>query len=67
MTKKSKQRQEELQRQRNDYTRPDEFEILKKKKLETLYTKKQRDRCNISNDTNYLKGEVYRYDNDAVV
>lgn len=43
------------------------YSNIKKKKLETLYTKKQRDRCNISNDTNYLKGEVYRYDNDAVV
>ncbi|MDO4156305.1 MAG: hypothetical protein Q4D37_05960 [Oscillospiraceae bacterium] len=43
------------------------YSKIRKKKLETLYAKKQGDRYNISDDTANLKSEVYEYDSNAVV
>ena len=61
MSKKSKQREEELQKQHNDYTKPDEFKILKKKTIKELIAPSGIDTSNIdhleiiSNVTRYAR------------
>ena len=58
---KKKQREEEQQRQLNDYTRPDEYEILKKKTIKQLIAPSGIDATNIdhleiiSNVTRYAR------------
>ena len=58
---KKKQREEELQSQHNDYSRPDEFEILKKKTIKELIAPSGIDATNIdhleiiSNVTRYAR------------
>ena len=58
---KKKQREEEQQRQLNDYTRPDEYEILKKKTIKELIAPSGIDASNIdhleiiSNVTRYAR------------
>ena len=59
-----KQREEEQQRQLNDYTRPDEYEILKKKTIKDLIAPSGIDASNIdhleiiSNVTRYARRSI---------
>jgi len=61
MSKKKKLREEELQKQHNDYTKPDEFKILKKKTIKELIAPSGIDTTNIdhleiiSNVTRYAR------------
>ena len=56
---KKKQREEERQRQLNDYTRPDEYEILKKKTIKELIAPSGIDATNI--DHLEIISDVTRY------
>ena len=61
MSKKNKLQKNELQEQRNDYTKPDEYEILKKKTIKELIAQSGIDASNIdhleiiSNVTRYAR------------
>ena len=47
MGKKNKQREEVIQNQHNDYTKPEEFKILKKKTIKELIAPSGVDTSNI--------------------
>ena len=61
MGKKNKQREEVIQNQHNDYTKPEEFKILKKKTIKELIAPSGVDTSNIdhleiiSNVTRYAR------------
>ena len=61
MSKKNKLQKNELKEQRNDYTKPDEYEILKKKTIKELIAPSGIDASNIdhleiiSNVTRYAR------------
>ena len=61
MSKKDKQREIEVQQQHNDYTKPNEYKILKKKTIKELITPAGIDTSNIdhleiiSNVTRYAR------------
>ena len=61
MSKKKKLREEELQKQHNDYTKPDEYKILRKKTIKELIAPSGIDTTNIdhleiiSNVTRYAR------------
>ena len=48
MSKKNKLQKNELKEQRNDYTKPDEYEILKKKTIKELIAPSGIDASNIN-------------------
>ena len=67
MLKKKQQREEEQQRALNDYSRPDEYEILKKKTIKELIAPSGIDATNIdhleiiSNVTRYARSLFLHY------
>lgn len=66
MGKKNKQREEVIQNQHNDYTKPEEFKILKKKTIKELIAPSGVDTSNIdhleiiSNVTRYARSFLYQ-------
>lgn len=74
MSKKSKKQQEEfLQGRKNDYTKPEEFKILRKKTIKELIAPSGIDTTNIdhleiiSNVTRYARSFLYRAYQECVL
>lgn len=65
MSKKNKKQDEFIQRQQSDYTKPEEFKILKKKTIKELIAPSGIDSSNIdhleiiSNVTRYARSFLY--------
>lgn len=73
MSKKNKKQDEFIQRQQSDYTKPEEFKILKKKTIKELIAPSGIDSSNIdhleiiSNVTRYARSFLYQAYQECVL